>query len=107
MRTIHIIGVPLDLGAGRRGVDMGPSALRIAGLDRELAALGDAVIDKGDLVVPIPETEGIGDPRKKYVDQIADACRRLFDSSLESLEQEALPLVLGGDHSIGAGSVAA
>ncbi len=107
MRSIHIIGVPLDLGAGRRGVDMGPSALRIAGLDREIAALGAAVIDKGDLSVPIPETEGMGDPRKKYARQIADVCARLFQSSLESLEQDALPLVLGGDHSLGAGSVAA
>ncbi len=107
MRSIHIIGVPLDLGAGRRGVDMGPSALRIAGMDQQIAALGAAVIDKGDLAVPIPETEGIGDPRKKYVRQIADACTRLFESSLESLEQDAVPLVLGGDHSIGAGSVAA
>lgn len=107
MRSIHIIGVPLDLGAGRRGVDMGPSALRIAGLDRELAALGYAVIDKGDLAVPIPETEGIGDPRKKYVRQIADVCGQLFTSSLASLRDDALPVVLGGDHSIGAGSVAA
>jgi arginase len=107
MRSIHIIGVPLDLGAGRRGVDMGPSALRIAGLDRELAALGHAVIDKGDLVVPIPETEGVGDQRKKYVRQIADVCARLYESALASLREEALPVVLGGDHSIGAGSVGA
>ncbi len=107
MRPIHIIGVPLDLGAGRRGVDMGPSALRIAGLDREIARLGRAVIDKGDLVVPIPETEGIGDPQKKYVRQIADVCCRLYESSLASFEDDALPVVLGGDHSLGAGSVAA
>ncbi len=106
-RPIHIIGVPLDLGAGRRGVDMGPSALRIAGLNRELAALGCAVIDKGDLVVPIPETEGIGDQHKKYVRQIAEVCERLYASSLASLRDGALPVVLGGDHSIGAGSVGA
>jgi arginase len=106
-KAIHIIGVPLDLGAGRRGVDMGPSALRIAGLDADIAALGDIVLDKGDLTVPIPETEGVGDPRKKYARQIADVCARLFESSLDSLEQGAVPLVLGGDHSIGAGSVAA
>jgi len=107
MRSVHIIGVPLDLGAGRRGVDMGPSALRIAGLDADIAALGRTVLDKGDLTVPIPETEGMGDPRKKYVRQIRDVCARLFEWSLDSLEQGALPLVLGGDHSIGAGSVAA
>ena len=107
MRPIHIIGVPLDLGAGRRGVDMGPSALRIAGLDREIAALGYQVIDKGNLDVPIPETEGVGDQRKKYVRQIADVCERLYQSSVESLRQGAIPVVLGGDHSIGAGSVGA
>jgi arginase len=107
MRPIHIIGVPLDLGAGRRGVDMGPSALRIAGLDRELATLGCPIVDKGDLGVPIPETEGIGDQSKKYVAQIADVCARLYDSALASFAEDALPVVLGGDHSIGAGSVAA
>ena len=106
-RRVTLIGVPLDLGAGRRGVDMGPSALRIAGLDRELAALGCAVVDKGDLAVPIPETEGIGDHRKKYVRQIADVCGRLYESSLASLREDAVPVVLGGDHSIGTGSVAA
>ncbi len=107
MRTVHIIGVPLDLGAGRRGVDMGPSALRIAGLDTEIAALGDRVIDKGDLIVPIPETEGVGDQRKKYIGQIADVCGRIYRSCLDSFEQDALPLVLGGDHSLAAGSVGA
>jgi len=61
-RPIHIIGVPLDLGQGRRGVDMGPSALRIAGLDQRIAALGHAVTDRGDLHVPIPETRSPGDP---------------------------------------------
>jgi arginase len=107
MRSIHIIGVPLDLGAGRRGVDMGPSALRIAGLDRELAALGYDVLDKGNLGVPIPETEGVGDPRRKYMRQIAGVCTELYESCLATLRQGALPVVLGGDHSIGAGSVAA
>ncbi|RPJ84137.1 MAG: arginase, partial [Acidobacteria bacterium] len=98
---------PLDLGAGRRGVDMGPSALRIAGLDRSIEALGLHVVDHGDVTTPNPETRTAGDPTKKYVKEIARTCYRLFQRSLASLEEGAVPLVLGGDHSIGAGSVAA
>ncbi len=105
--AVHIIGVPLDLGAGRRGVDMGPSALRIAGIDEVLAGLGYAVTDKGDVQTPTPETRGSGDPSKKYMAEIATVCETLYRTSLDSLEAGALPLVLGGDHSIGAGSVAA
>jgi arginase len=104
---VHIIGVPLDLGGGRRGVDMGPSAFRIAGLGERLAILGVPVVDKGDLVVPIAETRQPGDPRKKYIGEIAGVCRNLFDSAIGSLDQGAMPLVLGGDHSLAAGSVAA
>jgi arginase len=104
---IHIIGVPLDLGGGRRGVDMGPSALRIAGLDERLQELGYPVLDKGDLAVPIPETQQPGDERKKYVRDIARVCTTLYEAALASLEAGALPLVLGGDHSLAAGSVAA
>jgi len=107
MRPVHLIGVPLDLGAGRRGVDMGPSALRIAGIDRRIAALGHAVTDRGDLHVPIPETRNPGDPRKKYIREIARVCQRLHHAALGSLRDGAIPLVLGGDHSLGAGSVAA
>ena len=107
MRPVHIIGVPLDLGGGRRGVDMGPSAFRIAGLGERIAALGRPVIDKGDLAVPIPETRHVGDPQRKYIDDIATVCRALFDDARGSLGLGALPLVLGGDHSLAAGSVAA
>jgi arginase len=107
MRAIHIIGVPLDLGAGRRGVDMGPSAVRIAGLDDRIAALGYDVIDLGDLDTPIPETKSPGDTRKKYVGEIATVCQALFDRSRVALEAGGLPLVLGGDHSLAAGSVGA
>jgi arginase len=106
-RAVHIIGVPLDLGAGRRGVDMGPSALRIAGIDQVVARLGYAVTDKGDVQTPTPETRASGDPTKKYMAEIAAVCETLYRTSMESLEAGALPLVLGGDHSIGAGSVAA
>jgi arginase len=104
---IHLIGVPLDLGGNRRGVDMGPSAFRIAGLGRELSALGRTVVDCGDLPAPIRETQDAPDPHKRYIREIADVCRQLYDRSLASLRAGALPLVLGGDHSLAAGSVAA
>jgi len=102
-RPVHIIGVPLDLGGGRRGVDMGPSAFRIAGLGDRLAALGYTIVDKGDLVAPIPETQRQRDERKKYIGDIAKVCQKLYQMSLASLEEGAMPLVLGGDHSLAAG----
>jgi arginase len=107
MRPVHIVGVPLDLGAGRRGVDMGPSAIRIAGLGERIAALGRHVVDTGNLDAPLQETNVAGDPRKKYIREIASVCQALFDRSLAVLRSGGLPLVLGGDHSLGAGSVAA
>jgi arginase len=106
-RDVHIIGVPLDLGGGRRGVDMGPSAVRIAGIGERLASLGHRVRDEGDIVTPNPETKDEGDPKQKYVDEIAAVCHALYEKSLEVLDAGGLPLVLGGDHSLGAGSVAA
>jgi arginase len=107
MKPVHIIGVPLDLGGNRRGTDMGPSAFRIAGISEQLSSLGLNVIDKGDIVAPIPETKGPGDVHKRYVKEIARVCQKLFQTSLASFEEGALPMVLGGDHSLGAGSVAA
>lgn len=107
MKPAHLIGVPLDLGGNRRGVDMGPSAIRISGLAEQLAALGVAVIDKGDIATPLPETKGPGDPRKRYIREIARVCGKLYQAALASLHEGALPIVLGGDHSLGAGSVAA
>src|SRR5262245_61462153 len=107
MKSAHIIGVPLDLGGNRRGVDMGPSAFRIAGLGEKLAGLGYAILDKGDLVTPIPETQKQRDERKKYINDIAKVCQKLYQSALASLAEGAMPIVLGGDHSLGAGSVAA
>jgi arginase len=107
MKPVHIIGVPLDLGGGRRGVDMGPSAMRIAGLGERIASLGCPVLDKGDLPSPIPETQVLRDEHKKYIRDIAKVCQKVYQTSLGSLDEGAMPLVLGGDHSIGAGSVAA
>ena len=107
MKTVHIIGVPLDLGGNRRGTDMGPSAFRIAGIGEQLTRLGVSVLDKGDIVTPIPETKGPGDVHKRYIKDITRVCQKLFQTSLLSFEEGAFPLVLGGDHSLGAGSVAA
>jgi len=106
-RTVHIHGVQLDLGGGRRGVDMGPSAVRIAGLGERLASLGCVVIDRGDLSAPIPETRVARDPKKRYIREIARVCQRLYQQVYHSLSSGALPVVLGGDHSLAAGSVAA
>ena len=107
MKPVHIIGVPLDLGGGRRGVDMGPSAFRVARLAEQVAGLGRQVVDLGNLPSPIRETERETDASKKYVDAIAGVCTNLYDRVRASLDEGALPLVLGGDHSLAAGSVAA
>ena len=107
MHPVHIIGVPLDLGGNRRGVDMGPSAFRIAGLAERIAGIGRAVADKGDLPAPIPETQERRDEHKKYIHEIAKVCDKVYQTALMSLEEGAMPLVLGGDHSLAAGSVAA
>ena len=107
MKPVHLIGVPLDLGGNRRGTDMGPSAFRIAGIREQLVGLGRTVVDKGDIPSPIPEAKGSGDERKKYVKDIARVCQRLFQMTLASLDDGALPIALGGDHSLSCGSVAA
>ena len=105
-RSIDIIGVPVDLGAGRRGVDMGPSAIRIADLEPRLEQLGHKVQDIGDLDVMIPETQKVGEGKLRYKAPILAACQALCEKVEKSLERSRLPLVLGGDHSIAIGSVA-
>ena len=107
MSAVHVIGVPLDLGASRRGVDMGPSALRIAGLGDRIAGLGYTVTDRGNLIAPVRETIQPGEPGKKYIGAIAGVCRRLFETADASHAAGAIPVVLGGDHSLSAGSAAA
>ena len=106
-RLAHVIGVPLDLGGGRRGVDMGPSAVRIAGLGERLSAMGLRVVDRGDLDSPIPETRVPRDARKKYIREIARVCQRLYTLVRQAHDEGAFPVVLGGDHSLAAGSVGA
>ena len=102
---ISIIGVPMDLGADRRGVDMGPSALRYSNLNEHLIELEYDVQDLGDIDVMIPETQHFGDPHAKYLKEIADACRHLAKMVLDAYESGRTPLVLGGDHSIAVGTV--
>jgi len=101
-----VIGVPVDLGAGRRGVDMGPSAIRVADLEPRLEQLGHKVQDVGDLDVMIPETQNVGEGKLKYKAPIMAFCEELRAAVEKSLERNRLPLVLGGDHSIAIGSVA-
>ncbi|MBI5710791.1 MAG: arginase [Candidatus Eisenbacteria bacterium] len=105
-RFIEIIGVPVDLGAGRRGVDMGPSAIRVADLEARLEHLGHQVEDYGDLDVMIPETQQVGEGKLRYKAPILAACGELCGVVTRCLEQERMPLVLGGDHSLSIGSVA-
>lgn len=106
-KAIAIIGAPLDLGAGRRGVDMGPSAMRVAGLGRRLAALGYAIADLGN--VPVAQAESIADAgpgNAKYLPQIAATCERVGELTGQTLADGRIPLVLGGDHSIAVGAIA-
>ncbi len=104
-QKIRIIGVPMDLGASRRGVDMGPSALRVAGLQARIKQLGHQVEDIGNISVKQPEEMSYGEKRAKYLAEIADACKDLGAIVEKSLEETMLPVVLGGDHSIAAGTL--
>ena len=101
---IRIIGVPMDLGGDRRGVDMGPSALRVAGLNARLRALGYTVEDVGNISVRVPEEMVMGDKRAKYLPEIAETCKELAEVVSRTLAEDYRPLVLGGDHSIAIGS---
>jgi arginase len=102
---IAIIGAPLDLGQGRRGVDMGPSALRVASLNARLKSLGYEVEDLGNIAVEQAEAWPEGDPAAKYLPQIAAACDQLASQVQDALSRGAMPLVLGGDHSVAIGTV--
>ncbi|MGH9447655.1 MAG: arginase [Terriglobia bacterium] len=103
---IRILGVPLDLGQERRGVDMGPSALRAAGLNAALKSLGHDVEDSGNLHVKLPEEQHFGATRAKYLNEIAAACRDVAQRIYRTLEEGRFPLSLGGDHSMAIGTIA-
>ncbi|MFY9610449.1 MAG: arginase [Blastocatellia bacterium] len=105
-KKARIIGVPMDLGAGRRGVDMGPSAIRIAGINQAIALLGYEVSDAGNVHVRPAEAIERTSPRAHFLPQIAEAAEELAAMVEAALEDGALPVILGGDHSIAIGSVA-
>ena len=102
---IDLIGVPTDYGAGRRGVDMGPSAIRYAGLCSQLEGLGHTVSDLGNLETPLPEMSQPGDPKLRHADAIVAVAQRVADRVEASLSQGQFPLTLGGDHSLALGSI--
>ncbi|WP_428104168.1 arginase [Candidatus Palauibacter sp.] len=104
---IALISVSIDLGAGRRGVDMGPSALRIAGISREIEAIGHRVTELGTLTAGGLETSEAGESELRFLDEVADVTERTRALVRTGLDQGCTPLVLGGDHSLSIGSVAA
>jgi arginase len=106
MPRVTFIGVPLDLGAGRRGVDMGPSAFRLADIHEHIRALGYQVEDAGDIDVTVRETREPGNPRLKYLVEILRTCEALRDEVGRVLTRGSMPVVLGGDHSIAMGTIA-
>jgi arginase len=104
-RPVALIGAGLDLGAGRRGVDMGPSAIRYAGLQERIEQLGRICVDWGDVDAGLPEATEIGDPRARYLDSIKRSCARVAALVADARESGHLPLVLGGDHSVAMGTL--
>jgi len=102
---VHVLGVPMDLGSGRRGVDMGPSAIRIAGLEDRLRELGHQVVDEGDLVIKNMEELKVGDVHARYLAEIARAARLAAGKVERIMTKGHFPLLLGGDHSISVGTV--
>src|SRR5205814_2076373 len=105
LRPVAVIGAGLDLGAGRRGVDMGPSAIRYAGLQERIEQLGRVCVDWGDVGVGLPEATEVGDPRARYLESIKRSCERVSSLVHDAREGGYLPLVLGGDHSIAIGTL--
>ncbi len=106
MTNVEIIGVPLDLGADRRGVDMGPSAIRYAGLYERLRELGHKVYDSGNLTTPIAERSKIEYSNAKYLSEVRNVCLEISKLVSQAMKNERLPVVLGGDHSIAIGTLA-
>jgi arginase len=104
-RDVAIIGAELDLGAGRRGVDMGPSAIRYAGLGERICALGVEAFDWGNVEAALPETVATGNERARFLPEIRATCERIAARVAEAVDAGLVPLVLGGDHSIAVGTV--
>lgn len=104
-RTVHLLGVPMDLGSGRRGVDMGPSAIRIAGVAERLGDMGLTVVDGGDIAIKNMEEAAVGNPRARYLREIARASAEVSGRVQRILAKQRFPLILGGDHSIAVGTI--
>ena len=104
-REIAVIGATLDLGQGRRGVDMGPSAIRYAGLEERLVSLGHVVRDHGNVETAVPEATTVQDERARFLPEIKETCARIAAKVVEESTAGALPLVLGGDHSVALGTL--
>jgi arginase len=104
-QKVRIIGVPMDLGASRRGVDMGPSALRVGGLATHIKQMGHHLEDIGNIPVKQPEEQHYGEKKAKYLNEIAETCQGLADIVEKSLDEGMIPIVMGGDHSIAVGTM--
>jgi arginase len=104
-REIAIIGAALDLGQGRRGVDMGPSAIRYAGLEERLQSLGYEVRDEGNVETAVAEATALRDERARFLPEVHDTCELVASRVAEATKRSALPLVLGGDHSVALGTL--
>jgi arginase len=104
-RKVAIIGAALDLGQGRRGVDMGPSAMRAAGLEERIRSLGYEVRDDGNVASPEPEETAVHDERARFLPEILEICARIAGAVQEAVAGGETPLVLGGDHSVALGTL--
>jgi arginase len=104
-KAVAVIGAPLDLGAGRRGVDMGPSAIRYAGLDARITALGRRCVDWGNVETAVAEATDMGDERARFLAPILETCERISGLVVSAVEEGFVPLVLGGDHSVALGTL--
>jgi arginase len=104
-RKIAVIGAALDLGAGRRGVDMGPSAIRYAGLDSRIEELGCEYVDRGNVGTAVAEATDVGDEHARFLHQIKETCRHIAELVAAAARDGAMPVVLGGDHSVALGTL--
>src|SRR5437588_10934454 len=104
-RKVAVIGAALDLGAGRRGVDMGPSAIRYAGLATRIAELGYEYVDRGNVGTAVAEATTPGDEHARFLPQIKETCRHVAELVAEAARDAFIPLVLGGDHSVALGTL--
>jgi arginase len=106
LKKVAVIGAALDLGAGRRGVDMGPSAIRYAGLASRIGELGHEYVDRGNVETAVAEATDVGDERARFLPQIKATCERIADLVAQAAREQFVPVVLGGDHSVALGTFA-